>query len=182
MEQSHPCIECPSRAHKGVIACPVAGAVLNKNRCKRVRRMPSASAMANLARASLERIRSARNANRRDVRDFMRFHAANRELVTARVLSGLTPAEQVKTLAAPLIARSRRRATGGAWTDDAHISEIVRRWEQGDNHSAGERRGDAPRKRRNSALATRRVAGDTSPRPRAGTQRGPNPGLIADEA
>ncbi len=140
MESSHPCGECPALADRGRIACPVAGAVLNKHRCKRVKRMPSAQAMANLARAGLDRWRDAKGTGNRPMRDFLRWHAAGRELSTARVLAPLTGREQVKTLAAPVVARRVQRANGAAPTaPDTHViaqcDDVRPLWERSDGQT-----------------------------------------------
>src|SRR3990167_1984558 len=90
MGSRHPCSECPAKASHGVIACPVAAAVLNKGRCRRVRAMTPAVAMPKLAQARLSRWELATETGDRRVLSFLRWHSVH-EAKAAMLLRGLTP-------------------------------------------------------------------------------------------
>ena len=145
----HPCQDCPTRADHGVIACPIAGAVLNKGRCRRVQAMAPPAATANLAGVWVRRWNTAKESGDRKVLRFLRWQSTRQgRLVT--VLAELTPQEQIKSLASPLIVRVRHSANGGdgAGADphiDAIVSDVRRPWEQGDGAIA--RDGNAGRTR-----------------------------------
>ena len=149
MTNEHPCNGCPAIACRGVIACPVAGAVLNKGRCRRVKAMSGPKAFARLAGASLQRWNAATATGDRPVLAFLRWHSSSREGKVSRLLAGLTGAEQVKTLAAPLVVRPRRRANGGGGSvPDEHVDAVIAAWERNDETPTSGRH--PPRRRRAS--------------------------------
>src|SRR5574341_916132 len=126
--------------------------------------MSGAKAMARLARASLQRWNAAMAAGDNAVLAFLRWHSSGREGHVARVLAPLSGAEQVKTLAAPVVVRSRRRANGGGETvTDAHIEAIIadvrRLWERDDSDTpASDRPAGRSRKRSNGPISGPRDA------------------------
>ena len=146
---NHPCEGCPTSADHGVIACPVAGAVLAKGRCRRVKRMPDARASANLARVWLNRWHHAQAKGDRQVIRFLRWQSASHEGRLASILAGLDPAGQVQSLGSPLVVRVRHRANGGDGAEhdphiDAIVSNVVRAWErEHKGHPSDATRGDA---------------------------------------
>lgn len=137
----HPCNDCPARADHGVIACPVAAAVLNKGRCRRIRAQDSGQAYGQLARARLQRFEVARAAGDKPVMRFLRWHHRKGGLPLSRVLAGLEPAEQIQTVADPVIVRPHRRANGDGGTGAAAIILALCK----DDPSRGDGHGDAGR-------------------------------------
>ncbi len=111
----HPCTGCTSTPYRGVIACPVAGVILNKGRHRRVLRMAPADADAALYRAWKMRWQGAKDADDKAVIRFLMWLVKGRNGERLREkLEPLAPASQIQTLARPIVARPRRsRAIGG---------------------------------------------------------------------
>lgn len=140
---NHPCEGCPTTADHGVIACPVAGAVLAKGRCRRVKRMPDAPAAANLARVWLNRWHEAKATGDREVIRFLSWQSSSHEGRLASILGELAPADQVRLLASPLVVRVRQSANGADGTEhdphiDAIVANVVRAWERGNEGTASD--------------------------------------------
>ncbi len=161
---AHPCQGCPATAYHGHIACPVGASVLNKGRCRRVRRMDAGDAALALYRAWDARFRAAKEAEDRELLRFLRWHSNGGESRTAMVLAGLAPRAQVLTLGSPVVAASVRRATGGGRTDQEiaadHGSALaVADWERRHGPPASVDPPDAP--------ATSASSGERGTRPHA---------------
>src|SRR3990172_9197051 len=134
----HPCTSCPAKAHRGVIACPVSAAVLNKHRCRRVKGMTPNDAHRQLYRAFNQRWSVARESGDRRTLRFLRWRHRQGAAAVGRVLAPLTGAEQVYTLTDPIIVPARRRATSddGLAAVDAILALPVRGNGHGDSRSA----------------------------------------------
>lgn len=147
---NHPCEGCGSGAVSGVIACPVAASILNKGRCRRVRKMDPKAAALNLYRSWDARWQAAKGSGDREVVRFLRWHLTGNNIErTAAVLGELSPQRQVLTLAKPVVASPKSRANGdsgsaGDYEREAMVDLVVAQWERRDNSPARRRRGGRP--------------------------------------
>lgn len=116
IRQDHPCLGCASDAYRGVIACPSAGSVLNKGRCRRVRRMGEALAQLNLYRAWRERWAVAKKTGDAAVTRFLGWLLQGQNADRFRAeLGAMLPALQIMTVAQPNKGKPvRARANGGS--------------------------------------------------------------------
>ncbi len=115
MRQEHPCTGCESTAYQGVVACPSAGAIVNKGRCRRVKRMEPAAAQLNLYRAWQARWALAKETEDIAVTRFLGWllQGINPERFRAE-LGAMPPASQIMAVARPNKGKPvRARATGG---------------------------------------------------------------------
>ena len=115
IRQDHPCLGCASDAYRGVIACPSAGSVLNKGRCRRVRRMEEAPAQLNLYRAWRERWAQAKEGDDKAVSRFLGWLLQGQNADRFRAeLGEMLPALQIMTIVQPNKGKPvRARANGG---------------------------------------------------------------------
>ncbi len=149
---NHPCHDCPSRASHGVIACPLAAAILNKGRCRRIQAMTPDAAGSAVARARAVRWDKAQESDDIAVVRFLRWQGASRDLRLANRLRSLTPDEQIALVASPVIVRAHSRANGD-WrtvTDELRPTPRGARvpsWERDGDETAASGTSDAPRMR-----------------------------------